>query len=264
LPIAAIAALTCLLPVSASAQFRYPTPYPYYGAAYARYEADLRVNVRPNNAGVFVDGYFAGQVDDFDGVFQRLHLEPGQHEVVVYLQGHRSIRERLYFSPNSTRKISGTLEPLRAGEPDEGPPVPQPNINNGPGPQNPGGMPPGAGPQARRGPPPPPDRGGPPPDRGNPPPPDRGQGPAGQNRQNPPMQSPVGTLSIRVQPGDAEVLIDGERWTTGPGNERLLVQLSEGRHVVEVNKPGYRRFSTEIQLRAGETAPINVSLTPDR
>ena len=66
-----------------------------------------------------------------------------------------------------------------------------------------------------------------------------------------------------VQPGDAEEMIDGERWNTA-GNERLLVQLAEGRHVVEVRKAGYRPFSTEVQMRAGETAPLNVSLTSER
>jgi hypothetical protein len=237
----AIAALALMAAAPAFAQFRYPPRYPY-GAGYARYDSDLRINVRPNNASVFVDGYFAGQVDDFDGVFQRLHLEPGQHEIVVYLEGHRSIRERLYFSPNSVRKISGTLERLGPGEPDEGPPVPA----NPPQQADPARFPPGGGPLPRRGPPPPPDRGA-----------DPGIG-------NPPSSSRVGTLSIRVQPGDAEVLIDGERWNFGGGNERLLIQLSEGRHVVEVRKNGYRPFSTEVQMRGGETAPLNVSLTPDR
>jgi hypothetical protein len=73
----------------------------------------------------------------------------------------------------------------------------------------------------------------------------------------------VGTLSIRVQPGGADVIVDGERWSTGQGEERLSIQLSEGRHVIEVNKAGYRRFTTEIELRAGETSPLNVSLTPE-
>ena len=237
---AVVAALALVAAAPAAAQFRYPPPY--YGASYARYESDLRVNVKPNDASVFVDGYFAGQVDDFDGVFQRLHLEPGQHEIVVYLQGHRSIRERLYFSPNSVRKLSGTLDRLAPGESDEGPPVPL----NPPQPPDPGRVPPAGGPLPRRGPPSPP--------------PDRGPGPGAGN----PAPSRVGTLSIRVQPGDAEVLIDGERWNIGSSNDRLLIQLSEGRHVVDVRKNGYRPFSTEVQMRGGETAPLNVSLTLER
>jgi len=231
--------LLAVAPVAA--QFRYP-PYPYYGAGYARYESELRIKVKPNNASVFVDGYFAGQVDDFDGVFQRLHMEPGQHEIVVYLPGYRSIRERLYFSPSSSRRLTGTLERLAPGEPEEAAPMPL----NPPTPQD-----------LRRGPTP----YGPMPRRGVSPPPDRGPAPGGPGA---PQSSRVGTLSLRVQPGDADVLVDGQRWTYESSNERLLIQLSEGRHTVEVSKNGYRRFSTEIQLRPGETAPLNVSLTPDR
>jgi len=241
-PAAAIAGLVLLVADPASAQFGYPPPYPYYGAGYARYESDLRVSVKPSNASVFVDGYLAGQVDDFDGTFQRLHLEPGQHEIVVYLAGHRSIRERLYFSPNSTRKISGTLDPIGPGETDEGPPKPL----NPPQPPDPGRAPTGQGPLPRSAPPRPPDDG-----------PEPGAG-------LPPAASRLGTLSIGVQPGDAEVTIDGQRWMVDGGDERLLIQLAEGRHVVEVRKSGYRPFSTEVEMRPGETAPLNVSLTRDR
>ena len=37
-----------------------------------RYDGSLRLKVKPREASVYVDGYFAGRVDDFDGMFQRL------------------------------------------------------------------------------------------------------------------------------------------------------------------------------------------------
>jgi hypothetical protein len=43
--------------------------YPYYGYAYDP-SAHLRLQVTPREAEVFVDGYYAGTVDDFDGSFQ--------------------------------------------------------------------------------------------------------------------------------------------------------------------------------------------------
>jgi hypothetical protein len=55
-------------------------------------------------------------------------------------------------------------------------------------------------------------------------------------------------------------LIDGERWEASAG-ERVLVQLSEGTHRVEVRKSGYRTYSSSVRVRAGETATVNVSLT---
>jgi hypothetical protein len=39
---------------------------------------------RPEEAAVYVDGFYAGIVDDFDGVFQKLLLPPGDHTIVLY------------------------------------------------------------------------------------------------------------------------------------------------------------------------------------
>src|SRR5439155_19319776 len=76
-----------------------------------------------------------------------------------------------------------------------------------------------------------------------------------------PRQAPPGapgeaasaTLAIRVQPSGAEITIDGERWQGPEGDDRLLVQVAEGSHRVEIQKSGFRRFTTEIQARRGET-----------
>ena len=215
--------------------YQFGIPYPYGAYRYAEPESNVRVDVTPREAAVYVDGYYAGTVDEFDGVFQRLRVRPGEHEIVVYLEGYRSIREQLYLGPNSTRKIHQTMERLAPGEPSQAPPVPS---------------------EAARSPGPPPQ--GPIPQRGSQPP-DRQP-----ERRAPPQASRFGTLAIRVQPGDAEVLIDGERWRGPDGDERLIVQVSEGRHHVEVQKDGYLRFSTDVQVRLGETAPLNVSLAPNR
>ena len=110
-----------------SAQIRYPIPYgPFYPYGPFRYahEAELRLEIMPKEAEVYVDGYFAGVVDDFDGAFQRLRVVPGQHEVVVYREGYRSIREKLYLGPNSSRKLERSMEKLGPGEPNEAKPEP--------------------------------------------------------------------------------------------------------------------------------------------
>ena len=58
--------------------------YPIYGPGrYYDQSGSVRLQVSPREAQVFVDGYFAGAVDDFDGVFQRLNIAPGEHEVLV-------------------------------------------------------------------------------------------------------------------------------------------------------------------------------------
>jgi hypothetical protein len=43
----------------------------------------VRIKVKPREASVYADGYYVGVVDDFDGVFQRLHLSSGPHRIEI-------------------------------------------------------------------------------------------------------------------------------------------------------------------------------------
>lgn len=70
-----------------------------------------------------------------------------------------------------------------------------------------------------------------------------------------------GTLSIQVRPPDADIFIDGERWTGSEGNAPLQVQLAPGTHRVEIRSPQREVFVREVTIRSGETTPLNVSLT---
>ena len=63
-----------------------PTSAPTYSAPEDESDfGSVRVLVRPEKARVYVDGYYAGVVDDYDGVFQRLRVEPGPHEITFRL-----------------------------------------------------------------------------------------------------------------------------------------------------------------------------------
>ncbi|MEW6323006.1 MAG: PEGA domain-containing protein, partial [Acidobacteriota bacterium] len=66
--------------------------YPPYGRAY-RYEltGGLRFKVTPKDAEVWVDGYYAGIVDDFDGMFQSLRLEEGGYRIEVRKPGYNTL-----------------------------------------------------------------------------------------------------------------------------------------------------------------------------
>jgi hypothetical protein len=206
-------------------------------------ESNLRLDVTPRDAKVYVDGYLAGTVDEFDGVFQRLHVTPGEHELTIYLEGYRTLRERLYLSPNATRKVTRTMEKLGAGEVAEAPPTPPEPQNDSTASPRPGDRSPFPG------------RGDPTRDPrrpDNPPPPAPVQ-----------STSPAGTLVLRVQPSGADVTVDGEHWPGPSGDERLVIQVAEGRHRVEVRKDGYQPFSTEVDVRRSESLPVNVSLTRD-
>jgi hypothetical protein len=220
----------------------YPYPYPY-GFRYGEPESAMRLDVTPKEAEVFVDGYYAGIVDDFDGVFQRLRVPPGQHEITLYREGYRTVHQTVYLTADSTFKVRYTMEKAQAGDVAEPRPTPRepPPDAGAPAPPN------------QPGPPPAPRRGGPVGRRQPPPPPNTGN-PRGGDTSN------YGTLAIRVQPGNATVMIDGERWDGPQGQERLLVELSEGPHRVQIQRDGFEAFSTDITIRRGETTPLNVSL----
>jgi len=214
-------------PWSPYSAFAYPQRYfwPLYYDTSA-----IRLQVTPRHAEVYLDGYFVGTVDDFDGTFERLRARPGEHELVLYLEGYRSIRQQIRLQPGKDLRIRDTMTPLSPGEPNEPRPAPaaRPPREEAP---------PEYAPPPRRVPPVPP-------------------------RAAPGEARGFGTLAIRVQPPDAEVLIDGERWRGPDAQDRLLVQVAEGMHRVEVRKAGYLSYSTEIQVRRGETSTLNVSLPP--
>jgi hypothetical protein len=233
--------------------FGYYQRYPYYfGGPVA---TGVRIQVEPKTAGVYVDGVYAGVVDDFDGYFQRLVVSPGGHEITIYQAGYHSIVKRLYAQPRSTTHIKGTMEPLAPGEPDD--PLPQ------------------AAPQPQQQ----------VPDRYLPPQPDRPEQPAQPPRPveprrpyepvrpvepmrpgEPAAPSPAGygQLALRWQPADATARIDGESWQSSAGGERLTLHLAAGLHHVEIRKEGFLPFVTDVQIRPGDTTVLNVSLTERR
>jgi len=222
--------------------------YPIY-AGRGRYDnsGSVRLQISPRQAEVFVDGYFAGTVDDFDGVFQRLNIEPGDHEVQVYLAGYRSFTQRIYLQPGKSFNIKHAMEPLRPGEQASPRPDPASGAGQGPGDNDGGGIARGAGRGARG------EGAGRGEGRGA-----RGEGRGG--RAGGPAEG-FGSLSLRVQPADAEVLIDGEPWRGSLDNGALVLQLGAGTHHIEIRKDGYRSYLTDIPFANGQTRTLNVALT---
>ena len=111
-----------------------PHPASYYGG-YA-YSSALRLEVEPEETEVYVDGYFTGIVDSFDGFLQRLRLPPGEHEIELYLEGYESIRQTLYLAPGETYRIRHRMQPLPDGalQPPRPEPVAPPPAAMGPAP----------------------------------------------------------------------------------------------------------------------------------
>ena len=89
--------------------------YPSYGygygypSSYSIADGDLRLKIKPRDAQVFVDGYYVGIVDDFDGVFQRLHLPSGPHRIEVRAPGYETLAFDVQIRFDQTTKYEGQL-----------------------------------------------------------------------------------------------------------------------------------------------------------
>jgi hypothetical protein len=216
----------------------YYAPYPYpYGAYHYDYAGSARLQVKPRQAEVFIDGYHVGVVDNFDGWAQRLRVEPGEHTIEIFLQGHRTYRQNVLFRPGATINFEHVMQPLQPGDPAEVRPTPSPSARQRPASHNYAEPPADRAPEPRRSPP-----------------------------RNPSQAVVVveprdyGSLAIRVQPMDAQVVVDGESWQS-PEAGSITLQLSEGNHRIEVRKEGFRTYSADVRVRRGETMSVNVSLS---
>jgi hypothetical protein len=104
--------------------------YPYWAYPYDVYPltptANVKTDVTPKQAEVYVDGYYAGVANDFDGAFSRLHTGPGGHAVTLRLDGYRTVTQNIYVRPDSTFKLKETMEKLAPGEVSAPVPLPLP------------------------------------------------------------------------------------------------------------------------------------------
>lgn len=70
---------------------RYPGTYGYGARNYGGYARNLHARLRilgaPHDAQVYVDGYYAGIANDFDGILQHLELTPGPHQIEIRANG---------------------------------------------------------------------------------------------------------------------------------------------------------------------------------
>lgn len=209
--------------------------YPYYygggywGPRYAYYRdgGSVRVLVDPEQTRVYVDGYYAGIADEFDGLFQRLHVSPGRHEIALKLEGYRTHRMKVYVPYDGTLKIHHDM--VRGeGESAEdlvGPDVPERDEREE---------------WARR-------------DRE-----DREYDRDAWRERAPREREREGvTLRLSVRPDDASVYVDGE--FRGSGRQARVLRLAPGRHRIEVVRPGYRTWDQEVEV-GPEGSEVTVEL----
>jgi len=206
-----------------NAFWQYPHPYPYGYYGYYDNTGSARLQVTPRNAKVYIDGYFVGVVDNFDGNLQRLNVEAGERELQLHLEGYQPFSLKVLFVRGRTLKITHAMQPLGPGEAQA--PLPKPDESVRAQPYH--------DPITTR------------------------QGPPSRAGQ----PSQFGSLLLRVRPEDAQILVDGEVWNAAAGEDQFVIELTEGPHRIEVRKDGFLPYSTTVRVRRGDTVRLNVSLT---
>lgn len=100
----------------------YGDPFdPYYsgsggyssGIYNTRDQGSLKLKVKPRTAKVYVDGYFVGYVDQFDGAFQKLALNGGRHKVEVKAEGFETAEFDVLITPDQTITFQGDLKRIQ-------------------------------------------------------------------------------------------------------------------------------------------------------
>jgi hypothetical protein len=215
--------------------FYYSGAYGYAPSYYrGRYgdSGSVRVIAEPAQTRVYVDGYYAGIADDFDGIFQRLSIPPGRHEIALKLDGYRSHNFRVYVPVDQTVKIHHVMERGSGEATDEviGEAEYRRDEERARDDQR-------ARDEERAD-----DR-----SRRDPDPYDRD---AREAREDDRDGAESGTVRLELKPADASVYVDGE--FRGSGRRAEILRLAPGRHRLEVVRPGYRTVEREIDVHPGD------------
>ena len=202
-------------------------PY-YYNGRYSD-SGSLRVIVDPEKTRVYVDNYYAGVADDFDGIFQRLSVPPGRHEITLKLDGYRTHKFHVYVPVGETLKLHHAMERGTGADTDEVVGEAPPSYGRDDRDRDPGRD-----------------------DRAYE---SRTRDDAREDERD---DADAGTLRLDVTPPDASVYVDGE--FRGAGRRLENLRLAPGRHRIEVVRPGYRTVEREVDVRPGEISRVEIEL----
>lgn len=187
-----------------------------------RESGSVRVLVDPSEARVYVDGYYAGTVDDFDGLFQRLNVSPGRHEIALKLEGYKTHRVKVYVAPESTVKLHYDMQ---KGQGESFEDLSKDSRES----------------EIRR---------------------EREQeqrwNEDEERAEKDETAAVGGRLKLSVRPDDASVYVDGA--FRGSAREASSLKLAPGRHRIEIVRPGFRTLEREVDVVPGETTDLTVEL----
>jgi hypothetical protein len=73
----------------------------------------LKLKVKPRNTKVYVDGFYVGLVDQFDGARQKLTLDSGRHKVELRAEGFETAELDVDVAPEQTVTFAGKMIQLK-------------------------------------------------------------------------------------------------------------------------------------------------------
>ena len=86
-----------------------------------RVTAEIKLDVKPNRAAVFVDGVFIGHIAEFTGIGKALLVQPGKRRIKISLPGYQTFETEIDLVANQKTTIKTELP---QGGPAEGTPLP--------------------------------------------------------------------------------------------------------------------------------------------
>ena len=79
-------------------RFQYPAVY-----------SEIKLQVTPDRAAVFVDDRFVGHVHEFGGVGRKMQVSPGKHRIKIALPGYRTFETEVNLLPKQKFTIKTDL-----------------------------------------------------------------------------------------------------------------------------------------------------------
>src|SRR5258708_4162867 len=78
--------------------------------------AEIKLDVNPNRAAVFVDGIFVGHVAEFGGIGRALLVTPGKRRIIIKLPGYQTFETDIELVANQKSTIKTELVKISASE----------------------------------------------------------------------------------------------------------------------------------------------------
>lgn len=73
----------------------------------------VHLKVKPGSAQVFVDGFYVGTIDSFDGAFQKLTVAAGAHTIELRADGYQTEQFEVLVKPGETVAYKGEMKRIQ-------------------------------------------------------------------------------------------------------------------------------------------------------